>query len=286
MGGTAQAGIVSANHGLHSIQHAMRDFLAFDVMLRDLEHAAVHRQIVLPGRNNKVAPADQALLVNFVVMKQCAARRFRVAYAFKCIWTREGANMLVEDLNEPGLMVVKGTENSRALELVELRQFLVGARSSTAVRNVQARKRSHAVNAIWKSLRLVVGRLQIAPGLNLLSQEFEIARRVEIVGHDVSARVDDTKFSVIKREAAIFLNSAHKQRREVSKRSNLVAELLHRAFQPLERTHGDLQGIGNCLQDGIAVFLREGVADAAGYDPCRMNSFPAEALDDLLAEFA
>src|SRR6476661_2659359 len=216
MGGTAQAGIVSANHGLHSIQHAMRDFLAFDVMLRDLEHAAVHRQIVLPGRNNKVAPADQALLVNFVVMKQCAARRFRGAYAFKCIWTREGANMLgedlriiqqllqaldtVEDLNEPGLMVVKGTENSRALELVELRQFLVGARSSTAVRNVQARKRSHAVNAIWKSLRLVVGRLQIAPGLNLLSQEFEIARRVEIVGHDVSARVDDTKFSVIKRE--------------------------------------------------------------------------------------
>ena len=49
---------------------------AVDEMLGDLQDAAVHRQVVVPGGDDQVGPADQALLVDLVVVDQRAARGF------------------------------------------------------------------------------------------------------------------------------------------------------------------------------------------------------------------
>ena len=69
MGRTTQARIVAADHRLHPVQHPRRQAVPVHIMLGHLQHAAVHRQIVLPGGDNQVHPADQPLLVNLVVMK-------------------------------------------------------------------------------------------------------------------------------------------------------------------------------------------------------------------------
>lgn len=46
MCGAAQAGIVCSNHGFNSIQPQVREPLAAQEMLRDLENRAVHRKPV------------------------------------------------------------------------------------------------------------------------------------------------------------------------------------------------------------------------------------------------
>ena len=92
-------------------------------MFCHLQHASIHRQIVLSGGNNQVGPPDQALLVNLVMMEQDASRRFRCSHALKSIGFRFGANVFrqyfrvvqqllqafdaVQNFDQPSLMVVK-----------------------------------------------------------------------------------------------------------------------------------------------------------------------------------
>src|SRR5205823_1754632 len=94
MGRTTQAWIIGADHSFHAIQHSVGEFVALNVALRDLQHTAIHRKIVLSGGDDQICPANQALLVNFVMMKQSAAGGFSCAYPFESIWTRDGTNML------------------------------------------------------------------------------------------------------------------------------------------------------------------------------------------------
>src|SRR5690242_2943756 len=98
MGRTAQTWIVGADHSFYTVQHSMRNLFALHVMLRYLEHAAVHCQIVLTRGNDEIGPTDQPLLVNLVVMKERAARSFGGAHTLESIGTGERTNVFREDL--------------------------------------------------------------------------------------------------------------------------------------------------------------------------------------------
>ena len=83
MRGAAQARIVAADDRFDTVEHAFLQLLAFDELLRHLEDAAVHRQVVVPGGDDQVGPGDQAVVVDLVVMDQRAARRLGDADAFE-----------------------------------------------------------------------------------------------------------------------------------------------------------------------------------------------------------
>ena len=71
-----QAWIVTADDGLDAIQHSPVEALAVHEVLGDLQYAAIHGEIVVAGGDDQIRPADQTLLVDLVVMEECAAGRF------------------------------------------------------------------------------------------------------------------------------------------------------------------------------------------------------------------
>src|SRR5581483_11482377 len=93
----AQARIVGPNYGLHPVQHAgSQAFPSYEVF-SDLQHAAVHGNTVVAGRDYKVRPANQSLLVNFVMVEERAPWRFAGSDPVHRIWLREGAHMFGKD---------------------------------------------------------------------------------------------------------------------------------------------------------------------------------------------
>ncbi len=71
--GAGQAGVVAADDCLDSVQHRFRQLRALDVTLRYLEHAPIHRQIVVTRGDHEVHPLDDPIGINPVVMQQRAA---------------------------------------------------------------------------------------------------------------------------------------------------------------------------------------------------------------------
>ena len=77
-----QAGVVAADGGLDAVEHPLGQLVAADVVPGDLEHAAVHGQVVVPGGDHQVDPLDEPVVVHPVVVEERAARRFGDADAF------------------------------------------------------------------------------------------------------------------------------------------------------------------------------------------------------------
>src|SRR5579862_1771373 len=184
------------------------------------------------------------------------------------------------------MVVVKRTQHRGSLEFVEFGQFLISTRGIAAVGHVQARQWPDTVDPIRVSRRQIVRRLEIGPRFDLLSNELQIVGRVQAVRHDVSSSADYTDPPVIKGKAAILLNDAEKQCREVSEARDLLTEFLDDALEPFERALGDGEHFGNTRQDRIPIQLRQRLAHATGNHPCRMNALPAQPLNDLLPKLA
>src|ERR1035438_9773002 len=129
-----------------------------------LQNAAVHGEIVLTRGDDQVRPPDQTLLINLVVMEQRSTRSFGRAHALQSVGLTFGANVFGENLrivrqllqpldavknfDQARLVVVEGAEDCCALQFFELREFLVGTLSATAVSNVEPRQGTYAVHAI------------------------------------------------------------------------------------------------------------------------------------------
>ena len=73
VGGAAQARVEGPDAGLESVEHAFGDLRAVDVVLGDLHHGPVHRQVVLAGRDDQVDALDQPVLIHLVVVEERAA---------------------------------------------------------------------------------------------------------------------------------------------------------------------------------------------------------------------
>src|ERR1019366_2895949 len=124
-----------------------------------------------------VGPFDGAALVHFIVVDQDAARGFDHAYAFQPVHSGVGAHVRVEDgrvgqqpldllqtvqqLDQPRIVVVKGTVDHGTEALAVFGQLAVGYRRSQLLGHVQARQGAHTVYARGVSLGLAIGRLQI-----------------------------------------------------------------------------------------------------------------------------
>ena len=54
----AQARVIGANNRLHSIEHSMRQPFAMDISLSHLQHASIHREIILPRGDDEIAPTN------------------------------------------------------------------------------------------------------------------------------------------------------------------------------------------------------------------------------------
>ena len=94
MGRAAQARIEGADAGLDAVQDRFRDRGALHVVLGDLGHGAVHREIVLPGGDKQIDFLEQSILIHVIVVEERAARRLADADAFKAIDARLGPQPL------------------------------------------------------------------------------------------------------------------------------------------------------------------------------------------------
>ena len=77
----------------------------------------------------------------------------------------------VQDLDQARVVVIERAEHGAAIQFAELGPLLVGARRAAAVDDVEARQRTHAVDAIGIAQRLVVAGLQIGPGMRDLADD-------------------------------------------------------------------------------------------------------------------
>ena len=78
MGGAGEAGIEAADARLDPVEQGLRDGGRHRIgqdLPRDLQHGAVHGQVVLARGDDQVHAGDQALLVHPVVVEQGAPRR-------------------------------------------------------------------------------------------------------------------------------------------------------------------------------------------------------------------
>lgn len=101
-----------------------------------LQDAAIHCQVVVSGSDDEIHPADQPLLLDLVVMEECATRRFTSAHTFGRVRPRHSAHVLgenlrivqdllqafdaVQDLDQACVMVVEWAEDSGTLQFVKL----------------------------------------------------------------------------------------------------------------------------------------------------------------------
>src|SRR5512133_2571686 len=78
----AEARVETANDGFDAIERAFGDPCTAHEMPGSLGDALIHRQTVVTGRNDEVGPANQAVVVDPVMVDQRTARRFGNADAF------------------------------------------------------------------------------------------------------------------------------------------------------------------------------------------------------------
>jgi len=88
VGGATEAGVKGADDRFDVVQHSFVELLAPHKMARDLKDPAIHRQIVVPGRDDQVSPGDKALFIHTIVMNERAPRCFTTANPFKIIERR------------------------------------------------------------------------------------------------------------------------------------------------------------------------------------------------------
>src|SRR6516162_1480213 len=98
------------------------------------------------------------------MVNQRPTRRFGHSNAFEFIWLSEGADMLVENirvaqdsldaldsienLDQPGIVLMKRTRYDARLQPAELDPFLVGLGRPAAVDDVQPSKRPNSVDTV------------------------------------------------------------------------------------------------------------------------------------------
>ena len=82
---TTQARVKRAYHRFDSIEHPFRDIAVAYKVLGDLSDAAIHCQVVVAGSDDQISPANKAVAVDFVMVEQRAARRFRHADPFEAV---------------------------------------------------------------------------------------------------------------------------------------------------------------------------------------------------------
>ena len=66
--GATEAGIEGADHGLDAVERARGELAVLHVSPRRLQHAAVHRVVVMAGGDDQVGPGNLAVLVHLVVV--------------------------------------------------------------------------------------------------------------------------------------------------------------------------------------------------------------------------
>jgi hypothetical protein len=87
-----------ANHAFHPVEHALGHILARQVFVGDLLETAIHGQRVVRGGDNEVCAGHHAVVIDFVVVDQSAARRFNNADAFGFIGLGFGANVRIQNV--------------------------------------------------------------------------------------------------------------------------------------------------------------------------------------------
>ncbi len=139
---TAQARVERTDNSFDAVQCAFAELAVFYVALRGLKDALVHCIVVVSGGDDEVGPGDESVLVDLIVVVECAARRFNLTCAFQTIYAGRCANVLVENLrigknlldlldavkrlNQPRMMIEERALHRSRSQLLELGQFDIG----------------------------------------------------------------------------------------------------------------------------------------------------------------
>ena len=224
MRGAAQARVEGADHGFDAVERAFGELAVLDVCLCGLQDAHVHGVVVLAGGNDEVGPGNEAVLVDFVVMMEGAARSLGLACSFEAIDPGDGTDMLVEDegvskdmldlfdavkyVDKAGVVVVEGALNRTRGEVLEFDELLVGPRCSHGLCDVEAGEGTDAVAALGIPERLVVGELGVAIRLYGFADDFGEAVGIDAVFDDDAFGVDEAESAVSEFDGFVFVDEA------------------------------------------------------------------------------
>ena len=153
---TGQARVVGADNRLDPVERPFAYLVPLYVMACHLKDGPVHGQVVVACSYNQIDPLDDPVAVHAVVVEQGATGRFRHPDAFLAVNGRTGPHVgaedtwvgkeflqhvdAVEDLDQPGPVVLERTARVRPQAGPVLGQFSVGGGRPQLVDHVEPRQ--------------------------------------------------------------------------------------------------------------------------------------------------
>src|SRR5262245_24271912 len=86
-----QTGIEGADAGFEAIEDTLGNLWSLDRVAGDLQHSAIHRQVVLAGGDEQVHFLNETIGIHLVMVEQRAARRLAATNALQLVHTGVGA---------------------------------------------------------------------------------------------------------------------------------------------------------------------------------------------------
>ena len=111
-----------------------------------------------------------------------------------------------------------------------------------------------------------------------------IVLRRHPVDDDVARRIDEAEITVVQLQIAAAVDQPGIHRRYIAEMLDLVAEFIDDAFEELQCPERDRLRLGQRRQDTVPAVDFERSVDAAWNGPGRVDAFPGQSLDHLLAE--
>ena len=243
---------------------------------------------------------DDAVLVDLVVVEERAPRGLAHAHRLGRVHAGLGPeagrqhvgvvhDLLDEldrglDLHQAGVVVPEPRVLRPPAALAILFQLVVGFGHAHSRAQVEPGQGADAVDARGEAQGDVIGRLQVAVGLDGLADEFAVVLDRQGIVDDVAFRVLDAEAAVVVLPGAVGSHQPHVEGGEVAERLGLLAELVVDRLVQGDRRGGGGLCLGEPRADSFTAFLGEGLAHAAGDRPRRMDLPAAQQFDDLLAE--
>ncbi|MPL97299.1 hypothetical protein SDC9_43488 [bioreactor metagenome] len=300
MGRAGEARVVAADHVLHAVQCPFLHVGARDVVPGHLFHAPVHGIVVVPGGHDEIRPLDGSLAVHLVVVDEgspgglhhsdalavrdvpgnpeVAAEDVRVVQ--ELLETLHG----IEDLDEPGVVVVEGVvDHAVTGGLPEGSQLRRCLRGGYVVAGVDPSQGPHAVGSVGEAQGPVEGELQVAPLLHVFPDVGAVVFVVKLVG-DPSPGTLEADAAVVELQVSV-LHEAKVGRLEGGEPGGQFRVLRQVVLHQVEGLPEVVLELRQGGEHAVPLLRPETAVHPSGNAVPGVDLLAAQGLDDLLTVF-
>ena len=259
--------------------------------------------VVVRGADDQVAPADQVVVTDLVVVDQRSARRFDHAYTgalrgpFGGQWGGERAaqqSLVLQQLGDH-LHGVQHLDHAcpvvgqRALHRPVCDKALalcLGARAGDVAAVVHPRQRTHAVPTGLAPLGAQVGELHVGPGLDGFFDQIQVVVHWHAIVQQRALGVAHAQGAVIQLQCASWPHQRHPARTDGAKVPVQPGRLGVQRGRQLHGTLAPIQHLRHLCGQCIALLARGLAVHATRHRTGAVHALAAGHTDHLLTKFA